>query len=76
MDGMGWDAYLGAFPAQLLHVSTVRPPMQEMCCGSRFRREFVGLAIVLFWVVDVLVQVRECQRNIVCAGWKVLICRD
>jgi hypothetical protein len=48
MDGMKWDdAYLGAFPAQLLHVSTVRPPMQEMCCGSRFRSELVELAIVL-----------------------------
>jgi hypothetical protein len=44
---MEWDAYLGAFPAQLLHVSTVRPPMQEMCCGSRFRSEFPELAIVL-----------------------------
>jgi hypothetical protein len=47
MDGMEWDAYLGAFPAQLLHVSTVRPPIQEMCCGSRFRSEFVELAIDL-----------------------------
>ncbi|GKZ18311.1 hypothetical protein AbraIFM66951_000869 [Aspergillus brasiliensis] len=26
----------GAFPAQLRHVSTVRPPMQEVCPGSRW----------------------------------------
>lgn len=25
----------GAFPAQLRHVTTVRPPMQEVCPGSR-----------------------------------------
>lgn len=27
--------YLGAFPAQSLHVTTVRPPTQEMWSGSK-----------------------------------------
>jgi hypothetical protein len=43
---VGLYAYLGAFPAQLLHVNTVRPPTQEMCCGSRFRRESIELVIL------------------------------
>lgn len=39
--------YLGAFPAQLLHVTTVRPPMHDICSGSRLSKALVELAIVL-----------------------------
>lgn len=33
--------YLGAFPAQLLHVTTVRPPMHDICSGSRLNNVWV-----------------------------------
>lgn len=39
--------YLGAFPAQLLHVTTVRPPMHDTCSGSRVNKALVELDIVL-----------------------------
>lgn len=33
--------YLGAFPAQLLHVTTVRPLMHDICSGSRLNNVWV-----------------------------------
>lgn len=44
--------YLGAFPAQPRQVSTVRPPMQDMCSGSRLKIERFVLAIVDRWMAD------------------------
>lgn len=44
---LGAGVYLGAFPAQPLHVTTVRPPMHDICSGSRFSKDWVELAIVL-----------------------------
>lgn len=38
--------YLGAFPAQPLHVMTVLPPMHDICSGSRLSSALVMLAIV------------------------------
>lgn len=38
--------YRGAFPAQLRHVRTVLPPMQEMWPGSRLKREKFVVDIV------------------------------
>lgn len=38
--------YLGALPAQLRHVKTVRPPMQDMWVGSRLSRERFEVLIV------------------------------
>lgn len=40
-------APLGAFPAQPLHVTTVRPPMHDICSGSRFNKDWVELVIVM-----------------------------
>lgn len=44
---LGAGVYLGAFPAQPLHVTTVRPPMHDICSGSRFNKDWVELAIVM-----------------------------
>lgn len=46
MGYMGDGIYRGALPAQLRHVRTVRPPMQEMWPGSRLRREKFAVDIV------------------------------
>lgn len=44
---LGAGIYLGAFPAQPLHVTTVRPPMHDTCSGSRLNKEWVELAILM-----------------------------
>lgn len=46
--------YLGALPAQSRHVMTVRPPMQEMWWGSRWKLERFMEVIVVVGVDGVI----------------------